>query len=271
MPSGGGCIVPPITSSALADRVDEGLAVDRQHQGAADVGIVERRHGAVDQDVEIEVHRRRLADRLRRVLGDQLAVRRRHFPAEGEIKSAGDEAQDGGRGIADNVEVDAVEIGLVLFPVVGIAHQPDVLELAELRELERSGADRPRPHLRRRDVAGIDRHQPGGQHGKDRRLRVGEVEGDLVVAASAHEVDVGEPRFARIAPQLLRCPVEQQIEGADHVARGERLAVMPLHAVLQLEGEFGLLRIVGPRLGEGRARSSGGRSALPAGRTSPGC
>jgi len=127
----------PILRKILYVIIDEGLAVEGEHNCATDIGIVERCSRAVDQKVEVEIHRRRLADRLRRVLPHQLAVVGRHFPGEGEIEAVGDEAQDRRRWVADDVEVVAVEVGLVLLPVVRVAHQPDVLELAELGELER--------------------------------------------------------------------------------------------------------------------------------------
>jgi hypothetical protein len=48
----------------------------------------------------------------------------------------------------------------------------------------------------------------------------------------------------RIAPELFLPLLEQEIEGAHHVGRGERLAIVPLHALAQDEGE--LLAVVAP-------------------------
>src|SRR5712671_1356558 len=68
-------------------------------------------------------------------------------------------------------ELDAVEIGPVFFPIVGIPRQLDRLVGFELDEPERAGADRVRAHLGRRDVAGIDRRITRGEQSQQRRLR----------------------------------------------------------------------------------------------------
>ena len=148
------------------------------------------------------------------------------------------------------MELDAVEVRLARLEVVGIAHQPDAVELLERFQLERPGADRLGAHLRPRDVAGVDRRESRGQQGQQRRLRMVEMDGDFVVAAAVHVVDVAVPAAARVLAQLVARPAGQQVEGAFDVACREQPAVVPLHAVAQLEGELGLVFVPAPRLGE---------------------
>ena len=73
---------------------------------------------------------------------------------------------------------------------------------------------------------------------------------DLVVAVGGDALDVAVPRLARVAAQLLLALAGQQVEGADDVLGGEGLAVVPLHALLQLEGEILVVGAPAPRLGE---------------------
>jgi hypothetical protein len=72
---------------------------------------------------------------------DVLQQRDRHLGREGHVELAGDEAEDRGRAVGDDGELDAVEIGQALLPVVGVLDELDRLVGLELDELERAGAD----------------------------------------------------------------------------------------------------------------------------------
>jgi hypothetical protein len=77
-----------------------------------------------------------------------------------------------------------------------------------------------------------------------------EMDGDFVVVAAVHVVDVAVPAAARIVLELVARPAGQQVEGAFDVGGGEGPAVMPFHAAAQLEGELGLVLVPAPRFGE---------------------
>jgi hypothetical protein len=77
-----------------------------------------------------------------------------------------------------------------------------------------------------------------------------EVDRHLVVAVGRDAVDVAVPGLARVGAQLVLALAGQEVEGADHVLGRERLAVMPLHALLELEGQGLAVGAPRPRLGE---------------------
>ncbi|MGY4432580.1 hypothetical protein ACVWWO_005057 [Bradyrhizobium sp. F1.13.1] len=105
-------------------------------------------------------------------------------------------------------------------------------------------------HLRRRDVTGIDRRIAGCEHRQQRRLRPLQIEGDLEITVRRDIVNLAVPGFARILPQLLLRFAHQEIEGAFDVGRRERLAVMPLDALAQFEGQLLVVAAPGPALGQ---------------------
>ena len=109
----------------LRKNVDEGLTVERVDHRQAQVRIVERRHVAIDDQIRADIDRRDFADCVRRLRLDVLEQRDHHFRREGHVELAGDEAEDRGRAVRDDVEFDAVEIGQALLPVVGILHELD--------------------------------------------------------------------------------------------------------------------------------------------------
>ena len=234
-------------------------------------GIVERRRLAVDDQVGGDVHRGDDALGLGHLALDVGQQGDRHLPREGDVELARHEAQHRRRAVGHDGVLDAVEIGPALLPVVGVLGELDALVLLELDELEGTGADRLGAHLRRRDVAGIDRRVARGEQGGERRLRSLEMNRDLMVALGLGAVDVAVPRGARVAAQLRLGLAGQQIEGADDVLGGEGLAVMPLHALLQLEGEVACHRRSSSTTWRGRARWSAGCSAACSGRRAPGC
>src|SRR5262249_6023423 len=75
---------------------------------------------------------------------------------------------------------------------------PDHLIGFEFDKFERAGADRPRAHVARRDMAGLDRRPAGRQQSQKGWLRLLQMEGELVVAVNSHLVEVSVPGLARI-------------------------------------------------------------------------
>ena len=125
---------------------------------------------------------------------DVLQQRDRHLGRERHVELAGDEAEDRGRAVRDDGEFDAVEMRQALLQVIGVAGQLDRFVGLELDELERAGADRVGAHVRRRDVAGIDRRVAGGEQRQQRRLRPLQVERGLEVAVDRDVVDLRRTR-----------------------------------------------------------------------------
>ena len=214
-------------------------------------GIVERRRLAVDDQVHADAALAHGADRLGRVVPDVLQQRHRDVGGEGHVELAGDERQHARRAVGHDGELDAVEIGQALLPVVGVLHQLDALVHLELGELERAGADRLAPHLVGRHVAGIDRRVARGEQRHQRGLRRLEMERGLGVAVGGDLLDVGPPGRTRIAPELgLALAAQQQVEGAGDVLGAERLAVVPLHALAQGEHQLPVVVLPLPLGGE---------------------
>jgi hypothetical protein len=86
-------------------------------------------------------------------------------------------------------------------------------------------------------MAGIDRPGAAGDQHQEGRLRALQMEGHLEVAVGREIIEVLEGRKPWIDAQLLWSLVHPQIVGAYDILGGERLAVMPLDAPTQLEGE----------------------------------
>ena len=204
----------------------------------------------VDDDVGGDIVGLDLADRVRVLRLDVLQQRDRHLGRKRHVELAGDEGENRGRAIRDDGELDAVEMRQALFPVVRVARQLDQFVGLELDELERAGADRMGAHFRRRDVAGIDRRVAGGEQRQQRRLRPLQVERGLVVAVGRDVDDLVVPGLARVLAEFLRRLAHQHVEGALDVGGGERLAVVPFHALPQLEGQRLLVGAPGPALRE---------------------
>ena len=148
MPSGGASIAPPISPLpcvrvSMKARRSRVSATARRNSGLLNGGV------AVDHHVAVDVGRHQLADRLRPLVLH--VVQHRHLKEirRGHVELAGREGQLPGRLVLDDRPFDAVEIGPVLFPVVGIARDLDVFVRLEFDELERSGADRMLPHVAR--------------------------------------------------------------------------------------------------------------------------
>ncbi len=131
-----------------------------------------------------------------------------------------------------------------------VARELDRLVGLERHELERPGADRVGAHLRRRDVARIDRRHAGCQQRQEGGLRPLEVEDRASVALDRDAVEVLVPGLAGIDAQLGGGLADQHLPRALHVFGGERLAVVPGHALAEREGEGGALGVPRPLGGE---------------------
>src|SRR5262249_38931864 len=150
---------------------------------------------------------------------------------------AGNKGQDRGRAVAQDRVFDRIEIGYARLPVVRVLYDLYEFIRLELDEFERARADRMLAHLRRRDVAGVDRRHTRGEQRDERRLGSFQYKCRLVIAIG---VDLGEivvPGLARVDPQLFGGLALHQIPRAFDVGGGERLAVMPFHTLTQMEGE----------------------------------
>ena len=151
----------------------------------------------------------------------------------------------------------AVEIGPARLPVIRVRRHLDELVRLELDEFERAGADRMLAHLRRRDVAGIDRRQARGEQREKRRLRPLQDERSPRNRRWVTTSQVAVPGLARVDPQLARRVLPcDQIPGAFDVGGGERLAVMPFDALAQLEGQPRAVLAPRPARSRDRARST---------------
>ena len=92
-------------------------------------------------------------------------------------------------------------------------------------------------HLVGRLIARCDGREAARQQYRESRLPPLEVKRHLVIAVGSHGFEILEIRLARIEPHLVLCLVELQIDGAQHVLRGERLAVVPFDALAQCKGQ----------------------------------
>ena len=223
--------------------------IDRHRHRLAQLRIVERRL-ARHQRVRREIGRRDLADRVGHLALHVLQHRHGQLIREGHVELAGDKGEQLRRAVRDDRPFDRVEIGQPLLPVIRVLRDLDRLVRLELDELERPGADRVLPHLRRRDVARIDRREPGGEEGEERRLRPLQVKRRLIVVVGGDVVEIGPPRLAGVEAQFFLRLALQQIPGAFDVGGGERLAVMPFDALVQFEGQILAVLAPGPALGE---------------------
>ena len=145
-----------------------------------------------------------------------------------------------------------VEMRLAFLPVILVLCEFHMLVLLEADELERAGADRRGAHLLRRHMAGIDRRVTRGEQRDKGRLAPLQVENRLVVAVRRHLFKVLVPGLARVLAQLRFALAEQQVPGAFHIGGGERLAVVPLDALAQLEGELGAVFVPAPAFSQVR-------------------
>jgi hypothetical protein len=164
---------------------------------------------------------------------------------------AGREGENARRAVFDDLELDPVEIRPPLLPVVRVLHQLDRLATLVFDELERPGSDRLGAHVALRHVARINGGVARREQQRKRRLRLLHHEGRLEIAVDGDFAQVLIPDRTRVLAEVLNVALaDQHMPGALHVLGGERLAVMPLHALSQLERQLLLAVVPGPALRE---------------------
>src|SRR5262249_6292379 len=136
--------------------VDDALSIDRQRHRPAQLLVVERRFTAVHDQISADARWNKLTDCLRRTRHDVPDERNRDIRHECQIKFIGREGQDARRAIADDLELDRVEIRATRLPVCRIPRQLDRRVRIECRELEWTCSDRLCAHVLRRYVAWVD-------------------------------------------------------------------------------------------------------------------
>jgi len=140
---------------------------------------VERRRPRVDDHRAVDVSRRHLADRLRRLASEILQGRDGNAKGRGHVELAGEKRQIARRYFFYDRVLDGVEIRPIFFPVIGISRQLDPLVRLEFDEFEGTSADRMAAHVARRNMAGVDRRPSGSQQRDERGLRPPQIEGNL--------------------------------------------------------------------------------------------
>ena len=105
-------------------------------------------------------------------------------------------------------------------------------------------------HLLRRHMAGIDRRISGSEERDQRRLRLLQMKGRLVIAVGGDPIEVPVPRFARVDAELGSRLAEQHVPGALDVLCGKRLPVVPANALAQAKGQFRAVLVPRPAGGE---------------------
>jgi len=98
-------------------------------------------------------------------------------------------------------------------------------------------------------VARVDRRHAGRQQRQKSWLRPFEHEDRLVWICGDHLHQIVVPGSPGIDAQFLTHFALQQIPGAFYVGRGEGFAVMPLHALVQLERQLCAILAPGPFVG----------------------
>ena len=229
----------------------ERFAIQRQRHRLANLRIVERRIDAVDHQIDQRARRDDLADRSRRARLDVLHQGNADVGRKRDVVVAGRECQHPCGAAVDGPHRDLVEIGTILLEILRIAHETDRFAALELDEFKWPGADGLGPHDLLRNMAGINGGEGARQQHRQARLRLAQLERRLVIAVDADVLQLGVPDLARVALEILRLALaDQHPPGALHVLGGERLAVMPLHALVQLEGQLGVGWVPRPAIGQ---------------------
>ena len=242
------------TERALALVLDivEGFAVDRERQRTPDVGVIEWRDVAVDDQVGTDIGAPHLALQLRRLALQVAQQRHGHVGRVAHVELAGDQAQHPRAPIWHDAVLDRIQIGQPLLPVVGVALHLHALVQPVFDELEGAGADGLGAHLGRRYVARIDRRPASREQRQEGRLRAAEDEGHFVRAVDRNLLQVVVPRLTRALADFSGHQTRHHIPGAFHIRRGERLAVVERHALSQ--GECQLRAVIAPFPGCGEFR-----------------
>src|SRR5712671_6766701 len=162
------------------------------------------------------------------------------------VELAGDKGEDRGRAAGDDRIFDAVEIRTPRLPVIRVAFHLDRLAGLVFDEFEGTRPYRVGAHIPCRDMARINRRISGGEQGDESRLRPLQVKSHLALAVCRYFVEVEKPSLAVIEAQFLLGFSAQQIVGAFDVGGGERLAVMPVDALAQREGQLGPFLVRSP-------------------------
>src|SRR6516225_1400300 len=116
---------PADLALSAADDVDKGLAVQGQSHRPPQVGVVEWRLVAIDDQVAVDAALRHLADRLRHLARHVVQQRNGEAEREGHVELSGNKRQSRRREVADDGIFDAVEIRPVLLPIIWIAGHRD--------------------------------------------------------------------------------------------------------------------------------------------------
>ena len=135
-----------------------------------------------------------LTSRLRHLISYVPQQWDRHLIGKGHVEFAGNKAEDRGRAVCDDRVFDAVEVRTVRFPVIRVSRHRDPFVWLELDEFERAGADWVLAHVARRDMAGIDRGEPGCEKRSKGRLRSLQMKGRLVCGIGSDMVPIMVPR-----------------------------------------------------------------------------
>src|SRR5947208_1854123 len=88
-------------------------------------------------------------------------------------------------------------------------------------------------------LSAIARRIARGEHRQKRRLPALQTQRHFMIASGGDLGEVEIPGGAEIEAELFRAAAGEQFEGAFHVRRGERLAVMPFDPLAQREGQRG--------------------------------
>ena len=165
---------------------------------------------------------------------------------ERQVELAADKGQQCGRAVGNDGVLDAIQKWPVRLPVIGVTGQPNRFVAPEFDEPERPGADRMRPHFGRRHMAGVDHRVARRQQRQHRRLRPVQPERHAEIAVGNDLFQVVIPTVTRVGAQRRCRSAQQQVPGAFDIGGGERLTVMPAHALPQREGQFGVVGAPGP-------------------------
>ena len=223
---------------AVEHHLVQGLAVDRELEGAAHAGILAQRViglgpvGDVDQNGK-EAERHRLAELELGVVAHRLDVGCQY--ALHHVEAARPEIGQPHRAVDDRQVGDLVYEDMVLVPVVGELLDHDAVLRDPLDEPVGAGADgfQREPVARRLGRLGRHHHAGAvGELGEQRREGLLEVELDGERVGDLDALDGGELGLAERALHV-EMPFEAVLGGFGI----ERLAVMEFHAGTQLDGD----------------------------------
>ena len=168
------------------------------------------------------------------------------------VEPAGLEGGQARAALPDDGVANAVEVGTAGHEVVGIPLELDHLPSLVLLEPERSRAHAALAQLGEGDVGRIHGGVAGGEHEEEGGLGPLEPEHDGMRLRRLDGLDIGIPVLAgaqaKLGGRLRRLP--DHVEGVLDVARGEGLAVMPAHVLLEEEDEVAKVVLPRPPLGQ---------------------